>query len=484
MDKKSLSNSATSDTAIIPGVQSDVLSPRRHKESAFKMLSISEIIILYALLASLLILLLYRWHTLLILLVSILTILYFLDLIFNFSIILRSSLSLSREIEISKEEMDSKKSWPMYTVLCPLYKEAHMLPQFTKAMHDLDYPKGKLQVLLILEEDDVETIEEVKRMKLPSSFEVVVVPHSLPKTKPKACNHALDYMTGTYAVIFDAEDIPEPDQLKKAVLGFEKVDDKTICLQAKLNYYNPHQNVLTKLFTLEYSLWFEVILTGLQSINGPIPLGGTSNHFRAKQLRELKGWDPFNVTEDADLGMRISKSGYKTAIINSVTMEEANSQFKNWLRQRSRWIKGYMQTYLVHMQNPFDFSLSDFAIFQLVVGGKIISALINPIMWLMTIAFFASRAEFGGFISSLYVGPMLYVGGFTLFIGNFIYAYIFMIGVAERKHWSLVKYAILAPFYWLAISVAAYYALWELIVRPHHWQKTKHGLHLKSVQVS
>lgn len=466
------------------GAGDHVLCPPVHKESAFKVLNLVERIVLYALLVSLAILLLYRWHTVLIMIVSVLTALYFLDLIFNFSIILRSSLSLPREIEISKEEIDGRRSWPMYTVLCPLYKEADMLPQFIKAMHDLNYPKDKLQILLILEEDDRETVQKANGMNLPKSFEVLVVPHSLPKTKPKACNHALDYVRGEYSVIFDAEDIPEPDQLKKAVLAFGKVGDKTICLQAKLNYYNPHQNILTKLFTLEYSLWFEVILTGLQSINGPIPLGGTSNHFRMEYLHELKGWDPFNVTEDADLGMRICKKGYKTAIIDSVTMEEANSQLKNWFKQRSRWIKGYMQTYLVHMQNPSDFSFSDFCIFQLVIGGKVLSALINPIMWLMTILFFISRTAFGGFIGSLYIGPMLYIGGFTLIVGNFIYAYIFMIGVAERKQWSLVKYAILAPFYWLIISVSAYYALWELIVRPHHWNKTKHGLHFKSIPTS
>ncbi len=156
-------------------------------------------------------------------------------------------------------------------------------------MNNLDYPKNKLEILLILEEDDEETIDVARTMNLPDSFRTIVVPHSLPKTKPKACNHALMHTTGTYAVIFDAEDIPAPDQLKKAVVAFEKTDEKTICLQAKLNYYNPHQNLLTRLFTLEYSLWFEVILTGLQSFNGPIPLGGTSNHFRAKYLHELKG---------------------------------------------------------------------------------------------------------------------------------------------------------------------------------------------------
>jgi cellulose synthase/poly-beta-1,6-N-acetylglucosamine synthase-like glycosyltransferase len=454
-----------------------------HKQSAKKILNITEIILFFVLLAAGIILFVFNWHAALILLVSILTIIYFLDLIFNLSIIFKSSIHAT-EITVSSKEIGEKKIWPRYTILCPLYKEAHILPQFIKGMNALDYPKDKLEILLILEEDDTETIRKAEAMKLGNSFQTIIVPHSLPKTKPKACNHALDYATGKYAVIFDAEDIPAPDQLKKAVVAFEKTDEKTICLQAKLNYYNPHQNLLTRLFTLEYSLWFEVILTGLQSFNGPIPLGGTSNHFRAEYLHELKGWDPFNVTEDADLGMRISKGGYKTAIIDSVTMEEANSQIKNWFKQRSRWIKGYMQTYLVHMQTASDFSFSDFIMFQLVVGGKILSALINPIMWFMTIAYFVSRTTYGAFISSLYVGPILYIGGFTLVIGNFIYAYIFMIGVAERKQWSLVKYGLLSPFYWLIISFGAYYALAELILRPFHWHKTEHGLHLETKPIS
>ncbi len=453
-----------------------------HKQSAQKILNSSQVVILAGLCFLGIFLFIFSWHTALVSAITVLTILYFLDLMFNLSIIFRSSFA-PMEISVSKEEISGRKSWPRYTILCPLYGEAQVLPQFIKAMDDLDYPKDKLEILLILEEDDEKTIDGAREMSLHNSFKIIIVPHSLPKTKPKACNHGLIHTTGTYAVIFDAEDIPAPDQLKKAVLAFEKTDEKTICLQAKLNYYNPHQNLLTRLFTLEYSLWFEVILTGLQSVGGPIPLGGTSNHFRAQYLHELKGWDPFNVTEDADLGMRIAKSGYKTAIIDSVTMEEANSQLKNWFKQRSRWIKGYMQTYLVHMQTLFDFTFSDFVMFQLVVGGKVLTALINPFMWLMTIAFFISRSTFGGFISSLYVGPILYIGVFTLIIGNFIYAYIFMIGVAKRKHWNLVKYGLLAPFYWLIISFAAYYGLWELLVRPFHWNKTKHGLHFQTKPV-
>ena len=182
---------------------------------------------------------------------------------------------------------------------------------------------------------------------------MIIVPQSLPKTKPKACNYGLRQAHGEYVVIYDAEDIPEPDQLKKAYLALRRtVSRSVICAQAKLNFYNSHQNVLTRLFTTEYSLWFDLMLTGLQSARCPIPLGGTSNHFRVRHLRMLQGWDAFNVAEDCDLGIRIAQKDYATVIFNSTTFEEANSNLANWMRQRSRWIKGYMQTYFVHLRSP------------------------------------------------------------------------------------------------------------------------------------
>ena len=459
-----------------------VVMPSRHEHSALRILSRPQKIIIALLSTAFVILLFDNWHGTLVGIITILTVIYFFDLVFNLSVIFKSS-TAPTEIKISDEEIVARKVWPTYTIFCPLYKEAHILPQFIKAMTAMDYPKEKLEILLVLEQDDIKTVETAEQMELPDYFKIVIVPHSFPKTKPKACNHALELATGKYGVIYDAEDIPDPKQLKKAILAFEKVDPKTICLQSKLNYYNPHQNLLTKLFTLEYSLWFEVILTGLQTANGPIPLGGTSNHFRMEYLEKLKGWDPFNVTEDADLGIRISKEGYHTSIIDSVTMEEANSHLGNWFRQRSRWIKGYMQTYLVHMQAPFRFKSSkvrDVLMFQLIIGGKIVSSLINPLMWVMTIAYFMSRTTLGTFISSLYLQPVLYVGVFAFVIGNFAYAYMYMIGVAERKQWTLEKYGIFTPIYWLMISTAAYFALWELIAKPFHWHKTKHGLHLKT----
>jgi glycosyltransferase involved in cell wall biosynthesis/O-antigen/teichoic acid export membrane protein len=310
----------------------------------------------------------------------------------------------------------------------------------------------------------------------------VVVPHSYPKTKPKAMNYGLQYATGEYLVIYDAEDVPESAQLKKAVLAFKKLPENVVCVQAKLNFYNPNQNLLTRLFTAEYSLWFDLVLTGLQSLNGPIPLGGTSNHFRTKDLHLLKGWDAFNVTEDCDLGLRLFKRGYRTAIVESTTLEEANSDLRNWYNQRSRWIKGYIQTYLVHMRRPGEFfddlKRPHVITFQLNVGGKILSMFINPIMWLITIVYFVFRSQVGPFIESFFPSFILYLGVFSFVVGNFLYLYYYLIGCAKRGQFGLIKYALLVPFYWLGMSVAAWRAVYEIMVKPHYWAKTVHGLHL------
>lgn len=453
------------------------------QESALKNLSAMQIIVFAFLFIILTIFFLYGWHKTLVFLIGSITLLYFFDLIFNLFLIIRS-FQKPKEITFTKNELKEKRNWPIYTIFCPLYKETEVIAQFAKAIQDLNYPKDKLDVLLLLEESDKETIQVAKDLNLPEYFRLIIVPHSLPKTKPKACNYGLAYAKGQYAVIYDAEDIPDPLQLKKAILTFEKTqNENVVCAQAKLNFYNPHQNLLTRLFTAEYSLWFNLVLTGLQSIGAPIPLGGTSNHFRVKDLNELKGWDPFNVTEDCDLGMRLCKRGYSTAIFDSTTMEEANSNFKNWFHQRSRWIKGYMQTYLVHMRRPQEF-LSDWKkphviTFQLVVGGKVVSMFINPLMWLTTISYFLLRPLVGSFIESLYPPTIFYMAIISLVFGNFLYMYYYMVGCAKKEQWELIKYAFLTPIYWLMMSVAAVMALVQLVTNPHYWPKTTHGLHLK-----
>jgi len=425
--------------------------------------------------------LIYNPKTTLIAVIAVLSFIYFLDVLFNLYLILKG-LYYPPEIKITDKEIKSldEKKLPVYSILCPLYKEATVLPQFVKAIDKLDWPKEKLDVLLLLEKDDEITIQTAKELKLPKYFRIVIVPPSNPKTKPKACNYGLAKAKGKYVVIYDAEDKPDPLQLKKAYLGFAKVGKKTVCLQAKLNYYNTHQNLLTKLFTAEYSLWFDVILPGLQSIKTNIPLGGTSNHFPLKILKKLKGWDPFNVTEDCDLGVRLFKDGYKTAIFDSVTLEEANSNLKNWLRQRSRWFKGYLQTYLVHMRNPIRFLRKHgwhSLLFQLTIGLKIIFTLINPILWLATISYFCFYAVVGPTIESLYPTLVFYLAAFSLVAGNFMYLYNYMIGCAKREQWSVIKYVFLIPIYWFFMGLGALIAIKQLIFKPHYWEKTHHGLH-------
>ncbi len=415
-------------------------------------------------------------------LVGLLSFVYLVDVFFNLFVIIKS-LHIPPEISVTDDELSilDYQKLPIYTILCPLYKEAHVLPQFISAMGKMDWPEDRLEVILLLEEDDEVTIKAAKKMKLPKSFRIVIVPDGKPKTKPKACNYGLGVAKGDYIVVYDAEDQPDPKQLKQAYYAFKESSKKVICLQAKLNYYNPSHNMLTRLFTAEYSLWFDVILPGLQSINTSIPLGGTSNHFRTADLRELEGWDPFNVTEDCDLGARIFQAGYKTAIIDSTTLEEANSNVRNWFRQRSRWLKGYMQTYLVHMRNPLDFMRRQgihSLIFQLIVGGRIAFILINPFLWVLTISYFVLYRYLGPSIEAIYPGAVFYMAVTSLLLGNFTYLYNYMIGCAKRGHWELIKYVFLIPIYWLMISYAACIALFQLFFKPHYWEKTIHGLHL------
>ncbi len=414
--------------------------------------------------------------------VAILTVVYFLDVFFN-GFIIAKSLRHPPEMSFSPEQLEnlSPGGLPVYSVLCPLYREARVLPEFVKNIEAIDWPKDKMDVLLLLEEDDKETRQAAASLNLPDYIKVVVVPHSLPKTKPKACNYGLSYVRGEYTVIYDAEDRPDPLQLKKAYLGFKKSSPKVVCLQAKLNYYNPKHNLLTRLFTAEYTLWFDVVLPGLQSIETTIPLGGTSNHFRTKVLKEIHGWDAFNVTEDCDLGVRLFSMGFRTAIIDSTTYEEANSRIGSWFRQRSRWIKGYLQTFLVHNRHPLRFVRTHGVhafIFQLLVGGKNAFVLINPILWLITISYFLFRRTLGPTIEALYPPVIFYMAVFSMLAGNFLSMYYYMLGCARRGTWWLVKYVYLVPFYWFLMSLAAVKAVNQLLFKPHYWEKTMHGLHL------
>jgi cellulose synthase/poly-beta-1,6-N-acetylglucosamine synthase-like glycosyltransferase len=366
---------------------------------------------------------------------------------------------------------------PVYTVLAPMFHEGAVVGQLVGNLAKLDYPVAKLEVLLLLEEDDEETISAAKAAGMPAWMTIVTVPRGQPQTKPKACNVGLFLAKGDYLVIYDAEDKPDPDQLKKSVVAFERGGPRMVCVQAALNYWNVYENFLTRMFTAEYSFWFDYMLPGLDALRLPIPLGGTSNHFRTGELRRLGGWDPFNVTEDADLGIRASALGYTVGVINSTTYEEANRNLGNWIRQRSRWVKGYMQTSLVHARNPWALvrvaGLRQTLGFALLIAGTPLSFLFVAPLWLLfAVSLFLPAPVF----AEMYPGWVLGIGLFNLLVGNALMIYVSMMGAFLRQRYGLVVWALLNPVYWLLHSVASYKALWQLITRPHYWEKTTHGI--------
>jgi cellulose synthase/poly-beta-1,6-N-acetylglucosamine synthase-like glycosyltransferase len=366
---------------------------------------------------------------------------------------------------------------PVFTVLVPMFREAAMLPQLAQSLRNLDYPLGKLDIKIVLEAGDRETIEAARALGLEGVFEIIIVPPSNPQTKPKACNFALRFARGEYLVVYDAEDRPEPDQLRKVVATFRRSPANTACLQCRLNYYNVDENWLTRMFTLDYTLWFDQVLPGLERLGMPIPLGGTSNHFRIDVLRELHAWDPFNVTEDADLGIRIGQKGYRVGVVDSTTYEEASCRVGQWVRQRSRWMKGYMQTLLVHTRRPLELIRRTgplgFLGFVFFIGGTVLAGLLNPIFWVLYLAWLAASAAH---FDPLFPQALLFLCLFNLLAGNGAFTYLVMLGPIRRGWLNLIPFSFTLFAYWALISVAAYRGLWQLIHDPFFWEKTQHGL--------
>ncbi|MGO0122491.1 glycosyltransferase [Desulfothermobacter acidiphilus] len=407
-----------------------------------------------------------------------------LNVFFLASIVFKFVLSLvgakfEMEGAVTEDEVRAldEKGLPVYTVLVPVFKEPEVVRTLVEGLKRLDYPQDRLDVIFLFEEEDKETLRAAKEARPPANWRFIVVPKSFPQTKPKACNFGLALARGEYLTIYDAEDIPEPDQLKKAVVAFRKYPDKYICFQAALNFYNRDENFLTKMFTLEYSYWFDYLLPGLDRLNLPIPLGGTSNHFRTEKLRELGGWDPFNMTEDADLGIRAYRRGYRVGVLNSTTYEEANSRVRNWIRQRSRWQKGYLQTFLVHNRHPFTFirkvGFRGWLTLQVFIGGSVATSAVSPFFWLMFIYWLVTRSVA---IEPLFPGPLLYISLFNLLVGNFLAIYLNMLAVFKRGYYHLTPYALANPAYWVLHAVAAWKAIGQLFTRPFYWEKTVHGL--------
>ncbi|WP_148611262.1 glycosyltransferase [Nocardioides rubriscoriae] len=383
---------------------------------------------------------------------------------------------LETDVSVAEVAALDERTLPVYTILVPLYREADIVPRLLRDLDALDYPRSRLDIKLLCEADDLETIDQVVALALPPHIHLVVVPDSQPKTKPKACNYGLQLATGTFCVIYDAEDRPDPDQLKKALIAFDRATDDVVCIQAKLNYYNQDQNLLTSWFANEYSMQFDLVLPALGASGSPIPLGGSSNHFKTAVLRELGGWDPFNVTEDADLGIRLHREGYRTAMVDSTTLEEANSHVGNWVRQRSRWSKGHLQTWLVHMRHPAQLLRQvgprGFVSFNLTMATTLV-LLMNPLFWTLTTAYLLTRWSV---IQDAFPTPVLCIASVMLVVGNFTFVYLNVAGSLQRGDFGLTRIALLSPIYWGLMSYAAWRGLLQLFTNPFYWEKTEHGL--------
>lgn len=386
---------------------------------------------------------------------------------------LTTGLLWQRNVALSEDRL------PVYSVIVALYRETATLPDLVASLAALDYPPEKLEIKLVIEPDDWEMRAACARLSLDHRFEVLIAPAVGPRTKPKALNAALASVRGSFIAVYDAEDRPEPDQLRRALQAFLVSDERLACVQARLTIDNAAESTITRLFTAEYAGLFDVFLPGIAAWQLPLPLGGSSNHFRAETLRRVGAWDPYNVTEDADLGMRLSRFGYRAAVIDSATYEEAPRHFGPWLRQRTRWFKGWMQTWIVHMRHPVqltrDLGLSGFVVFQLVVGGTVLAALVHSVFVAALIWQLGIQGSFGspGNVAETVIAGL---HGTTLASGYLISAVLCLIGLARRNllhcAWSLL----LTPLYWVMLSIAAWRALFQLVYAPYHWEKTEHGL--------
>jgi glycosyltransferase XagB len=339
-----------------------------------------------------------------------------------------------------------------------------------------DYPLEKLDVKLVVEADDQETQKAVAALDLGQPFKVIIAPLGEPRTKPKALNAALPFVYGSLTVVYDAEDVPEPDQLRRALDAFAAGDRRLACVQASLTIDNTADGWLARMFTAGYAGQFDAFLPGLAALGLPLPLGGSSNHFRTEALRKVGGWDPYNVTEDADLGIRLHRLGFRSAAISAATYEEAPARFRAWLRQRTRWYKGWMQTWLVHMRQPGrlvrDLRPAGAIAVQLFLACNVLAALVHPL--------FALAVGY-----SLFAGqPLVTVAGldsWPIFAATFLcgYASTIPLDLIGLKRRGLLRHAwvlVFTPFYWLLLSLAAWRALIQLIHDPQRWEKTEHGL--------
>ena len=366
---------------------------------------------------------------------------------------------------------------PVISILVPLYRERDIAPRLVARLGALTWPKDRLDVLLAVEEDDHLTRNALRRARLPAWMRVIVVPESTLKTKPRALNYALDFARGSIVGVYDAEDAPAHDQLYRIAARFSESGSDLACIQGVLDYYNPRTNWLARCFTIEYAAWFRLMLPGFQRLGLAVPLGGTTLFFRRDILEKLGRWDAHNVTEDADLGIRLARHGYRTELLDTVTLEEANCRVLPWIKQRSRWIKGYAMTYAVHMRDPVQlwrqFGPWRFLGFQVVFLGTLIQFLLAPLLWSFWLFLFGLGHPLA---QALPTGALIFLAALFL-VSEVTNLTINLCALRARDHRGLRPWAFTLPAYFPLAAIAAWKALIEMGASPFYWDKTAHGLH-------
>ncbi len=364
---------------------------------------------------------------------------------------------------------------PIVSIFVPVFNEAHSLPDLIASLKALDWPVRALDIKILLEADDTATIAEARWLTAGSHIDCFIVPPSEPRTKPKAMNVALPFARGEIIAIFDAEDCPQPDQIRKAVATLDAGGESVACAQARLSHYNADDNLMTRCVAMEYALWFDVLLTGLSRLHLPVPLGGTSLYIRANILREVGGWDADNVTEDADLGLRLARVGKRAVVFDSFTHEEATGSARIWIGQRSRWIKGFMLTWAVHMRSPRrlirDLGFWPAIAINVLLLDGFLSFLIQPVMILSaSAAILLDTPPWLGMLSAPGAGFLLG----SLFAGQLLLLTAAIIASHQRFGRKVSLFAPLLWPYWMLGGIAALRAAWQVAACPQLWEKTAH----------
>ncbi len=364
---------------------------------------------------------------------------------------------------------------PMVSILVPLHREDAILPSLINRLGNTTYPKEVLEVIIVLEETDSITRKALENLPLPAWMRVVVVPPGPLQTKPRAMNYALNFCQGDVIGIYDAEDAPEADQIMRIVRHFHATGPEVACIQGYLDFYNPRENWLARCFTIEYALWFRVVLHGIERLGLPVPLGGTTVFFRRDALERLGAWDAHNVTEDADLGFRLARLGYRCAFLATTTREEANCRALPWVKQRSRWLKGYAMTWITHMRQPRrlwrDLGAKRFVAFQVLLLGTLSTFTLAPMiwsLWLISLGIIPFYVHFLPWTAWKILAIGFISSEIVLFISG-LYA------VSGRDHRHLMPWVATMMFYWPLGTLAVYKALYELMLAPFYWDKTSHG---------